>query len=66
LLLFSAKSFVFQFAIENIKMKTYRTTILAVVLYGCETESLILREQHRLRVFEKGFRGGYLGLKGMR
>jgi hypothetical protein len=28
--------------------------ILPVVLYGCETWSLILREEHRLRVFEKG------------
>jgi hypothetical protein len=32
-------------------MKTQKTTILPVVLYGCET-SLILREEHRLRVFE--------------
>jgi hypothetical protein len=30
----------------------YRTTILPVVLYGCETWSFILREGHRLRVFE--------------
>ena len=30
----------------------YRTIILPVVLYGCETWSLILREEHRLRVFE--------------
>jgi hypothetical protein len=29
-----------------------RTTILHVVLYGCETWSLTLREEHRLRVFE--------------
>src|SRR5215510_11356852 len=32
--------------------KTYRTIILPVVLYGCETWSLMLREEHRLRVFE--------------
>jgi hypothetical protein len=32
----------------------YRTVILPVVLYGCETWSLTLREEHRLRVFEKG------------
>jgi hypothetical protein len=31
---------------------TYRTVILPVVLYGCETWSLILREECRLRVFE--------------
>jgi hypothetical protein len=29
----------------------YKTTILSVVLYGCETWSLTLREEHRLRVF---------------
>jgi hypothetical protein len=28
--------------------------ILPVVLYGCETWSLTVREEHRLRVFEKG------------
>jgi hypothetical protein len=30
----------------------YRTIILPVVLYGCETLSLTLREEHSLRVFE--------------
>ena len=52
LLLFSAESFVFQFAIQNLKIKIYRTIILPVVLYGCETWSLTLREERRLRVFE--------------
>ena len=33
-------------------MYIYRIVILPVVLYGCETWSLTLREQHRLRVFE--------------
>jgi hypothetical protein len=37
---------------KNAKIKIYRTTILPVVLYGCETWSLTLREEHRLRVFE--------------
>ena len=39
----------------SIKLKIkilYRTIILPVVLYGCETWSLILREERRLRVFE--------------
>jgi len=36
---------------KNIKIKIYRTIILHVVLYGCETWSLILREERRLRVF---------------
>jgi hypothetical protein len=37
---------------KNIKMRIYKTIMLPVVLYGCETWSLILREEHRLRVFE--------------
>ena len=36
----------------NIKIKIYRTIILPVVLYGCETWSLTLREEGRLRMFE--------------
>jgi hypothetical protein len=37
---------------KNLKIKIYRTIILPLVLYGCETWSLTLREEHRLRVFE--------------
>jgi hypothetical protein len=37
---------------RNVKVKIYKITILPVVLYGCETWSLTLREKHRLRVFE--------------
>jgi hypothetical protein len=37
---------------KNIKIKIYKTVIFPVVLYGCETWSLTLREEHRLRVFE--------------
>jgi hypothetical protein len=37
---------------KNLKIEIYRTTILPVVLYGCETWSLTLREERRLRVFE--------------
>jgi hypothetical protein len=37
---------------KNLKIKIYRTIILPVVLYGCETWSLTLREKRRLRVFE--------------
>ena len=36
----------------SIKIKLYRIIILRVVLYGCETWLLTLREEHRLRVFE--------------
>jgi hypothetical protein len=37
---------------KNVKVKIYKTIILPVVLYGCETWSLTLREEHKLRVFE--------------
>jgi hypothetical protein len=37
---------------RNVKLKTYKTIILPVVSYGCETWSLTLREEHGLRVFE--------------
>jgi hypothetical protein len=37
---------------RNVKVKIYKTIILPVVMYGCETWSLTLREEHRLRVFE--------------
>jgi hypothetical protein len=37
---------------KNLKIKIYKTIILPFVLYGCETWSLTLREEHRLRVFE--------------
>ena len=37
---------------KNIMIQIHRTIILLVVLHGCETWSLILREERRLRVFE--------------
>ena len=37
---------------KNIKVKIYRTTVLPVVLSGCDTWSLTLRDGRRLRVFE--------------
>jgi hypothetical protein len=37
---------------RNVKIKIYKTIILPVVLYGCETLSFTLREEHILRVFE--------------
>ena len=37
---------------KKLKIKIYRTIILPVVLYGCETWSLTLREERRLMVFE--------------
>jgi hypothetical protein len=38
---------------KNLKRNIYITIILSVVLYGCETWSLILKEKHILRVFEE-------------
>ena len=53
MLSFGVESFVFQFAIKkNVKIKIYRTIILPVILYGCETWSLTLREERSLRIFE--------------
>jgi len=37
---------------KNLKIKIYRTVILPVVFYGCETWSLTLRDERKLRVFE--------------
>jgi hypothetical protein len=37
---------------KNLKVKIYRTIILPLVLYECETWSLILRKERRLRVSE--------------
>jgi hypothetical protein len=52
LLPFGSESFVIRLLSRNIKVKIYKTIILPVVLYGFETYSLTLREEHRLRVFE--------------
>jgi hypothetical protein len=38
---------------KNIKVKIHRTIILPVVFYGCETWSHTLKEEHRLRMFER-------------
>jgi hypothetical protein len=47
----------------NVKVKIYKTIILPVVLYGCETWSLTSREEHRLRVFENRVMRGIFGPK---
>jgi len=49
---------------KNIKIKIYRTIILPIVLYGCETWSLTLREEDRLRVFENRVLRRIFGPKG--
>jgi hypothetical protein len=44
-------------------MRTYKTIILPVVLYGCETWSLTLSEEHKLMVFENRVFRKILGSK---
>jgi hypothetical protein len=51
LLSLSPNIFVFPSHIKKLKIKTYKTGILPVVLYECETWSLTLKKE--LRVFEK-------------
>jgi hypothetical protein len=51
---------------KNIKIKIYRTTILPVALYECESWSLILRNELRLRLFENKMLMKYLGPRGTR
>jgi hypothetical protein len=46
---------------SNAKIKIHKTIILPAVLYGCETMSLILREEHRLKVFENRVLRGIFG-----
>jgi hypothetical protein len=37
---------------KNLKLRIYKNIHLPVILYGCETWSLKLREEYRLRVFD--------------
>jgi hypothetical protein len=62
LLLFSPEPSVFSSAVEN-NIRIYKTIILPVVLYGCETWSLTVREAHTLRVFENRVLRRIFGLK---
>jgi hypothetical protein len=50
---------------ENIKVRIYKTMIFPVVLYGCETWPLTVREEYKLRVFENRMLGENLGQRGM-
>jgi hypothetical protein len=49
---------------KNINIKIYKIVILPAVLYGCETLSLTVREEHRLRVFEKRMLRRMFDLRG--
>jgi hypothetical protein len=46
-----------------VKVRIYKTIIFPVVLYGCETWSLTVREGHKLRVFENRVLRRIFGLK---
>jgi hypothetical protein len=48
---------------KNVKVRIYNTLILPLVLYGCETWSLTVREEHKLRVFENRVLRRIFGLK---
>jgi hypothetical protein len=48
---------------KNVKIRINKTIIFPVVLYGCETWSLTLNEEHRLRVFENRVLRRMFGLK---
>jgi len=48
---------------KNLKIKVYRIIILPAVLYGCETWSVILKEEPRPRVFENRVLRRILGSK---
>jgi hypothetical protein len=48
---------------RNVKIKIYKIIILPVVLYGCETWSLTLREEHRLKTFKNRVLRGIFGLR---
>jgi hypothetical protein len=49
---------------KNLKIKIHRIIILPVFVYGCETWSLKLREERRLRVFENRVLRRIFGPKG--
>jgi hypothetical protein len=51
LLPFGLEPSVSSVAVKNLKIRIYKTIILPVVLYECETWSLTLREEHRLGMF---------------
>jgi hypothetical protein len=46
-----------------VKVRIYKIIILPVVLYGCETWSLTVREEHKLRVFENRVLRRIFGVK---
>jgi hypothetical protein len=48
---------------KNVDIRIWKTIMLPLVLYGCETLSLILNEEHILRVFENRVLRRIFGLR---
>jgi hypothetical protein len=47
-----SRTFCLLICCQKFKNENHKTIILSVVVYGCETWSLTLKKEHRLRVFE--------------
>jgi len=60
-ILFGPESFVFHFVIQNLKIKIYRTIVLAAFSLRCQ--NVTLREEHRLRLFGNRMLRMFLGTK---
>jgi hypothetical protein len=63
LLPFSPEILSFHLLYKNVEIRICKAIILPVVLYGCETSALTLREEHRLKVFENRVLRRMLGRK---
>ena len=48
---------------KNLKIKIYKIIFLYAVIYGHETWSLTMRQEHKMRVFENGMLRGIVGPK---
>jgi hypothetical protein len=55
---------ILNFFLNEILIKIYRAIILSLFLYGCETRSLTLRKERRLRLFESRVLSRMFGSKG--
>jgi len=64
LLQFGTHYFVLSFVVQNYKHSDMYNHILPVVLYGCETSSVTLREKYRLKVFGNMMLREIYGAKG--
>jgi hypothetical protein len=66
MIFFITKTLSSRFLAKNLKSRIYRTMLLSVALYGCETVSLILKEKRRLIVFENSILRRLFGHKRMK